>query len=206
MSFKYDRILVSILEWINTFVWRNQRVGTRQSIRWIRLEAHRLESRGMLYRVSRPTELCPRHVDAWIFQPFQYQAAKESLRDLHLYFDHLEGMSGARQARVTHRVTIALTSHWPAKDGYYEAVPLFYADYDFQGLSSRRDINIACIARQVAQSLSVINPERLSWPVIVDQAASLCMKAEFSRRVKLPGSAIALPWDEGTRITRIDLS
>ena len=207
MQVKYDRILVSILEWINTFVWRNAQQGTKQSIAWIKLESRRLEGRGMLYRVVRPAEHCPRHVDAWIFQPFQYKQTREQVRDLHLYFDHLEGMAGSRQAQVTHRVTVAIASHWPGPDGYYEAEPLFCADFDFQGRSRRRDINVICIARQVAHSLAAYGPNlaEINWAVVVANAAALCMKSEWNHRARLPGqqSAIALPWDAGTKPTRI---
>lgn len=199
---RFDRILTSILEWINALAWWHEGVTPREIKPYERLQSWRLEGRGMLHRVRRPTEICPRAVATYLFEPFRYEAPRASLTDLHLCCDHLEGLHGFQG--LTHRITVLRASHWPGPDGLYEATELFQADYDLQGNQPYRDKYVLCILHRVAQNLAGEVSE-VNWAWEIEQDGKQCLGHLWPSKLRQPGQgeAIAYPYDAGGRPIKI---
>jgi hypothetical protein len=200
---RFDRILTAILEWINTLAWWNEGVTPRENKPYERIQSWRLQGRGMLHRVKRPPEVCPRAVATYLFEPFRYETPREKLFDLHLCCDHLEGMHGIDARSVTHRITLLKASHWPGADGLYDAEKLFQGDYDLQGRSPYRDKYVICILHRVAQRMG--DPGPVDWAWEIEQAGKQCLSYQWSSRLRQPGQgeAIAYPVDPGTKPVKI---
>lgn len=207
---RIDRIWVDILQWINQLVWwRDQKVERKP---YEKLQTWRLAGLGLLHRVSRPQDLCPRDVGSYIFEPFRYGSA--NVRDLHILCDHLEGMKHPhawdRTKICTHRITVLIADHWVGEDGRYEAEELFSLDDDFQGQSPRRDLHIPCILHQVALGVAAAYEilESFDFLVEVDNAKRYCMRQDYTYTLRLPkpsGYAIAKPVDGGKPVrVRLD--
>ncbi|NER80931.1 MAG: hypothetical protein F6K42_15450 [Leptolyngbya sp. SIO1D8] len=194
---RFDRILAGILAYINSLLW--WRKAEIPAAPYTRLQEWRFERRGMLYLIQRSQELCPRDVGTFFFVPFR--SGQNQQQDIHLCCDHLEGMAGVGNS--THRITIMRASHWPGPDGLYDAEELFQADYDLQGQQTRRDIYVRCILQRVAFQLEPLNAESIDWGWEIEQAKKECMGTDYTLKRRLPGQAIALPYDPGTRPIKI---
>lgn len=208
---RFDWILNDLFRWVGQLAWwRDQKIKKRP---YEKLEKWHLSGLGILSRVARPPELCPRDVGTYIFEPFRY--GRTTMRDLHICCDHLEGMSQPRtvQARriFTHRITVLIADHWIGADGRYDAEELFSLDDDLQGQSSRRDVHIPCILHQIAIAVAgaAAMQDLTTFDFLreVDNAKRYCMRSDYTHTLRLPkptGTVIANPVD-GDRPVRIRL-
>jgi len=203
---RIDRILTDLLAWVTAIVWwREQKVKHRP---YERLITWRLPGRGMLHKIQRPQDLCPRDVGAYLYEPFRNGGKRRPIYDFHLVCDHLEGMplpgGMKRSQRLTHRITILRAEHWLGKDGRYNAEELFTVDDDLQGQAARRDMHIPCILHQLALSLDT--DVSVDWLRELDNAKRYCMRTHYTHTLNVPkpsGYAIARPVDDGDRPVRI---
>jgi hypothetical protein len=198
---RYDRILSSILEFINNYLWSRE-LPEKKAKPYERIRTWHLASRGILHQVNRPPDLCPRAVATFIYEPLRLEG---SPRDLHFCIDHLEGMSApirpgsSSRFRATHRITVLEASHWVGADGRYDASELFSLDDDLQG-QSRRDGFAACILYQMAVATSGQVPIRVNWKLELHNAKKVCMGAQFTNTIDItdPGHDDIIAYDPVT--------
>jgi len=204
---RIDRIFTDLLAWVNSIGWwREQQVKRRP---YERLQTWRLAGRGMLHKVVRPAESCPRDCGTYIFEPFRHGKGIV-LADIHLACDHLEGMTLPKNAvaprRMTHRITILRAAHFVGSDGRYDVEEIFSCDDDLQGQQLRRDIFVPCILHQLALSIDGDRP--LDWLRLLDDAKKYCMRSHYTHTISLPKdptkTVMAWPIDGGAPV-RINL-
>lgn len=201
---RFDRIFVDMLAWINQLGWyREQKVKKRP---YEKLDKWHLTGLGILSRVARPEDLCPRDCGTYIFEPFRY--GKNPVRDIHICVDHLEGMAvvgrSNKRIRSTHRITVLAAEHWMGADGRYEADELFSVDDDLQGQSSRRDLHIRCILHQFALGVAAAH-DRPDFDYLreLDSSKKVCMKSSYDPSLGVPhatGVVVARSLDGGPSV------
>ena len=184
---KFDRIFLDLLAWINQLGWwRDQKVKKRP---YEKLEKWHLSGLGILSRVLRPPDLCPRDCGTYMFEPFRY--GNKPVRDLHICIDHLEGMAvsgrSRRRIKATHRVTVLSADHWIGADGRYEADKLFSIDDDLQGQSSSRDLYIRCILHQFALGVAAAY-DRPTFDYLLEfnDCKKYCMRSDYTPTLSIP--------------------
>ena len=207
MQIKVDRIFTDLLAWLNSIGWwREQQVKHRP---YERLQTWRLAGRGMLHKVVRPPDVCPRDCGTYIFEPFRH-GKKVALTDIHLACDHLEGMAIPKgvepRRRMTHRITVLRAAHFVSSDGRYDIEEVFSYDDDLQGQQRRRDIFVPCILHQLP--LSIDGDREIDWLRTLDDAKKYCMKTNYTHTISLPKdptkAVMAWPIDGGDPV-RINL-
>ncbi len=173
---KVDRIVSDLLGYVNRCNWWRERQVKQRPYRI--LQTWRLAGRGLLHRVQRPRSLCPRHVDAYIFEPYRQEGG---VRDIHITCDHLEGMKaplrGRGKVRGTHRLTILVSDHWINDDGRYNAEQIYSLDDDWQGNQPERDAYAIAILYQVAMAFY---QDATDWTWEVDTAKRLWMGEHYT--------------------------
>lgn len=201
MTLRVDQIFIDLLRWIHAVVWWNKRKIQKRPYIVVSEQTRRMGN-GLLQRVIRPPELCPRDVHALIYKPFRVTG--RPAQDYHLVCDSLEGESWSQNGMNTHRIAIMKSRHFPDENGFYETEEVCLVNGDFQGQSKYPNTYIPWIMFQLACVLDR-GFEVADWPATVERARLAARNKVVDTSDQPRKAIIAQPYDEGTNPVRIKL-